>query len=708
MAFNTYDSVLISKYASLEADTLTLFKKGQIGGFYAPRKRINLIAKGDSDTENLFDLFGPDAKSIYRTMASVLSHKTPYEDDLEKDTVITAAIDKLKYEIMESVERRDVRPIYFKGGKGCGKTTSLNYLINDFNKAFDTRKTLMIRGCAEEYVAIKKDFQHIDSRQWGVRDYMVCQTVSVFVQYKDLQPFKSILAEIGDRNCGNHRGKGAPQETTVRDQIAYFHKELSEFTDDGFPHPHKIRTYELIKYLSKPEKNFSFINWDYLHRAIDDYFSEENMTTFYVFDGMDNIWSFDDDEIQSFKSTVSDLATELATYSMIDIRNEDIRNFYVIACRSETYAQILQKIKAPKLQGVPCKSRPVTFDVKALEGIITKKFEIVRDKILVLTNAKSVIDDEVSNQAKQLLNVLRGQEFSKISSLLELEFKTNIDSIFSGNIRGYLHNFLGFCMYLTYMNESVKSDKMQSILTQYHIYIRNLFFGGRRYLNTSQEINDTQRKHEIIFPNIFHFHVDKFDDAKEKEGEYKKHWVSLKNPSLLGIYIINFLLENAEGSSRNDVTEEFCDTQGFDPNIVKEFMRRLIQYRLIEPVEPEEDEEDTGITRYKALPSSEIFLALLSSSPDILMFLALDSVLPAQHSSRLFREKSISLEYDEHVEMVVQVVLKFLAYLNALSKHQGGATLFPIEPYMERLNNLLKSCADPIALIESVTLFKPA
>jgi len=149
-----------------------------------------------------------------------------------------------------------------------------------------------------------------------------------------------------------------------------------------------------------------------------------------------------------------------------------------------------------------------------------------------------------------------------------------------------------------------------------------------------------------------------------------------------------------------------CEDEGLDEEIVKENLRRMLQFRLIEAVEPDENAMDIGFTTYRILPNAAVLMDIVKSSPDVLTYLALGAVLPAQHSKRIFRNTNLSLEYKDHVELVIPVVLKFSVYINALSKSRGGSNILVPENYFERLNVLLERYDGAEKLIDSVSLLR--
>lgn len=705
---SNFDILLNNKYNQLEKETLQLFSKGQVGDFFKPKKRIKLVSNRDSKPENLYDNLDADSRDIYDMVSSALKHKTPNEDRIQSDTQITEAIVDLRHEINSSIDGDEYRPIFFRGGKGCGKTTSLNYLIYEFNNNFNSRNSLIIRGCAEEYVRIKSDRTPLVSDNWGIRDYFSCQLVSVLVQNRGLEPFRSLIENFGDRECQIYRKKQEIRTGTIRQQIRLLTECLAELVDDGYPHPGQIRTCELMRFLSNNDRDFSFINWDFLFSAINDYLVENSIQIFNVFDGLDNVWSFDEEEIEIFKQTITELVDELAVYSMSGTRGKRITKFYIVACRPETHSQILHKLKSPKEGGLPCKTRSVSFDAQNIEYIVRRKFIAARGDLKEIARSRRTSGMTLSKQARNLVEVINSQQYQNIATNLANEHGTTVEELFSNNIRGYLQNFLGFSLYLAYLSDSRKSSRrLAGIVTQYHVFTRNLFFGGRRYLNTSISTNSAQVKHEIIFPNLFHFHVKRIDDSEMSEKEYRDFWSKLKNPTLLGINILKFMQSLSEPVSRTTITEEICSSLGYDEKVTMEFLRRMLQFRLIEAIEPDEDDEDIGFILYKVLPAAKILLELLRTSPDILTYLGLDAILPAQHSRRIFRETNLDLNNEEHVQMVLNVTLKFLAYINALSKHEGGATVFPVDNYLDRANALLSSYqGDVEELINNIALFK--
>lgn len=632
--------------------------------------------------DSLLEELTKPEKELYRKAYDALRHKTPFDTNISNSTIETPSIRWLNNELNRTVQGRDSRPIIFRGAKGIGKTTSLNFVINSRNQEFHRDKVFLVRGNAEEYFAIKRDFFADRPHAWDVREYMKYHTVNLCVAHKDKEPFRSIVNDVSNQTLDSSidvdwlpkpikrlMNDGPVRVSHLIDYIAAEHATRKHFAgvEDRL-------TYDLIKKVIQRHvlgSTLVFQNaWPALWSSFEPYLVSKNIKVFFIMDALDNVWSFNSAEKQAYQSTISDLAAELNNYRQQG--SSTTRFFYIVACRPETFRELITA--SHKRTAEECNWR---FNQAPDQSDAEK---IVTTKLLHFMKSDKFREDVGGTAAKtKFSETLQSADYFGHIQRLSHAIKRNPEDVFSGNTRAIIHNFLSFCIYLSYHSREVLAGELPAERTQFHLFVRNLFFGGRRFIRTSDWNQSNQWKHSIIFPNLFHY------DASSQLPS------TIRNPLLCGFRMLDFI-ETSGVCTDDEVLEEMLSAS-YDKNLVTNFLHLFMQFRLVEPVEPE-----VGAVRPKAglrcLPSVAVLRYICRESTDVIAYLAFDSIMQKGVYDWVFEGIDLKLQNRRYITNTIAVGLKFIAYLNATSSKEGReAEYFPIDGFIERTDYLLSELA---------------
>lgn len=625
------------------------------------------------------DSFTKIEKKIYNVVTDAIKHRTPNDKELEKFSFNVSSV-KLLLDKAKSFKIGEAyTPIIFRGKKGAGKTTSLNLFTKKCNDTFIENNILVVRGNAEEYQDIKKINILLDPNDengsMSISIYMKLRATFLLIKHIDQTPFKEMYEKIYFKKCSIQNKPFVRQNGTegcIQNIIDYISDQWTKYKHNGEGDGLASEVYWMIKNTlevrAKGDTSRELSDWLTLADTVRDYCRKSGVKIVNVVDGIDNIYSFNDTAKIAYNSMVDDVANYFNW-----AKGRNIFVYYLIACRPETAVAIRQKIN----NGIPeCPFDLVEHSPNESEKIVEKKEKLIIESLNRIRKNPEFINDE---KGQVLINsFLDFNSYNLHAKKLVRESRlTSIMDLFADNVRSYLYNYITYVItYIDFvrMHGFDLKNSRPSTSTEYSLFLKNLFSGGRRLIDSSNMFHHGQSKYAVVLPNPF-----SYDFPIQS---------SLKDHILATIRILQSFEEKNLVLIPDEIIHSVSSTYGYDNNIISTIFERLIQFRVVEH-EDDEENNDLHYSLVRTTNTKNVLFHILCTHPDVIMWLAFDSTTSKKVWHNISKDLISFNVTKNYISLVSTISTRFISYINNISKYELDTEICAYSNHADELAALL-------------------
>jgi len=605
----------------------------------------------EETVEALNNLYVEEKVDKYQSLITGKKRKGVYVNEFDKENN--------RFIIDNIIDSNDF--IFFAGLKGVGKTTFLNWWLNNYSEKLADRGIIWFRVDAsklyrlwDEYSSEKCDL----FRYYKVHlIYVVLKYAMKSENYKQNETFEKIVTKI-NKSIEALSYVEAIQKIIIESPAS--EKETEIFFNKIFS---KSMTSESIN----PGGNTLLKKCEKLYDEVETYFVDNNLTMLFIIDGVDNIsWTKSKknynkllEEIIRFFSGIIEVPIDCKMKRLVTLRHETIAD--IDRCRphdshsSKSNQPFICEIRPPRIKSILLKKANVAKNPSS------RKFKKKKDDLI----EKIAEDSDYSRSKKAVTNVLsdyttysinyidsiqstikkRYQYVTRymIKNSIKRQLQLSPDNwnnpdemlsiLFNSNVRACVDNFIE-------NYKTITLARKQSVLgadesRRLPIY---LLTNGRLFLNTPHQ---TSRLKGNAYPNLFWW-----DENLTLDSPFAWH-------GLCTIRLLQFSSRNRViASTLKEVVGELFD---YNESVIQSSFDRCVQYGLFIITRSKNEEEHSDYINDKShvvtiSDKGKFMLDYIFMYPDWLYISAIDTPLDkncVENSKQIAIHRDIELNFLE-------------------------------------------------------------
>lgn len=495
--------------------------------------------------------------------------------------------DELNRELGDIKEIEHPYVKYITGGRGIGKTLTMNILLFRNFDFLCKNKIIFVRCDIKKFLNLKEIERTADGKEeFSIANYIDCQFLYILCEQLNLSFYQQIV-------------------TSVLNDKTYKYTESKDYTSDNIVYKNIIIVEQLKKYqnLIKDHQRLynnnyarqviikakllapysgsvrSYDNWVNLSKEIQNILKENGYKFWTIIDGIDNINRYDiDGKIQKdFNCMIK---------SAIDyLKDKEEKYFIWFLMRNNTYQILKQQIKTIGAHQLIKEDNRYKFKVEDLnkENIIKE-----RDRVFIIKK-EYLKNVELPNEIANLYQIFFQKELIKKSH----------------HIRNYIFNWINFLFW-----HAIYHKKYKSSVFSENFYYSNLILNERLFLDTQNAVLQKKHHSDILF-NIFYYDVNKF------RGDKRKIWHGWCATRIMQ-FVESF---GNDGIKEKELVSKLVNLFSYDRKQVILTSQHLMVYGFIRY----KDDDDLII---KVTNEGKELIDFIFSNLEILYYCALDAPLP--------------------------------------------------------------------------------
>ncbi len=370
--------------------------------------------------------------------------------------------------------------------------------------------------------------------------------------------------------------------------------------------------------------------WLNLSKALQRFFTDNDIWLFKIADGVDNIKVGE----ESSRLYYNHMLNEIYRFNYYRPNQKQI---HLMALRGTTYSDAC---KGPQVSKDNIDILPLKSNQLPLKKIWDLRLEFIRPD-------------------------LKSNSIFMICAEMIKRMSVNSELPYNYSVRDFLHNKLSLILLVYYRYKQLGSNpslqKIGDIAESFEN--RNLFLNGRLYLNTYEESGIVKNENGICYVNLFYFNLDTYN-----EQEQGLHWQGLCGTRILQILIHHKIF------AKTKLKQYLFRVFGYDKKIINDTIKQLSYYRMI---------DTSCCSKYINLTitkKGEQFLNSVYTDVIFLYYFALDTPLPRKLIDKkliVAHENKLNKTTDFPYTVVCTAItfISFLISINEIEKKKLSSSM---------------------------------
>jgi len=363
---------------------------------------------------------------------------------------------------------------YILGGRGIGKTLTMNMLlVNNFD-FLCKNKIIFVRCDAKKFLNIK-DAENENKDEFSISDYIDAQFLYILCEkINDIEFYKAIRLELQNEKYVHINSKEQTYDNLIKEdrniatQLDRYYDYICTWKRQGL---HYLRDLIIRDKVHSPQTDTSraYNNWVNLSREIQRILKQRGYKFLKIIDGIDNIQKYDENGMtKEYKLIIN--------YSSNFEAREKGKSFLWFFMRKNTYYVYKQNHQIKDENRAHHKDK-IEFDLNVIN-----KNEIINKRMNVFDVSKIYLNGLDVNYS--------------IDDLTKNDL-----IVYSRHIKDFIYNWVSFLF-----SHSLYK-KYNPTRFGRNFYYSNLLLNGCLFLDT-QHIGNNERKDGNILFNIFYHNID--------------------------------------------------------------------------------------------------------------------------------------------------------------------------------------------------------
>ncbi|MCL2291422.1 MAG: hypothetical protein FWC34_12090 [Bacteroidetes bacterium] len=489
-------------------------------------------------------------------------------------------------------DMHDIRDIlqpsikYITGGRGIGKTLTMNILLLRNFDFLCKNKIVFIRCDIKKFLDLKQKERTVDGKEeFSIADYIDCQLLYILCEQLDLDFYKEIASIFDDKTykytvSKDHTSDNLKyRERSIVEQLNKYQKLIKDYQklhNENYARQVIINSKLLSPYEGSTR---AYNNWINLSKEIQQTLRKKGYRFWAIIDGMDNINKYDNNG--NLEKEFDKMIEAAIDY----IRNKEKKYFIWVLMRNNTYQILKSKVKSIGSHQLIKEDDRYKFNIEKL-----KKEDVIKER------------DRVFSIKKDYLKNVELPE--GIENLYQLFFQKELIKK-SHHIRNYIFNWINFLFWHAIHHKKYKTSTFSE-----NFYYSNLILNERLFLDTQNAVFQKKHYSDILF-NIFYYNANEIKRSKLKIWH---GWCAIRIMQFIQSYGDN-------GIKEEKLVSKLVNLFSYDKKQVKLIYRHLIMYGFIRYT-------DGDVLTIKATNGGKELIDFIFSHLEILYYCALDTPLP--------------------------------------------------------------------------------